>query len=90
MGSWIDCCTKDVKVRIGKAWSAFDTIWKFELSDGLKIGFFRAMVEMVLYGSTAWTLTQSLDKKLDGAYTKMLKGVKSVPWQQHIQMRCFM
>ena len=30
------------------------------------------MVETVLlYGSTAWTLTQSPDKKLDGAYTKM-------------------
>ena len=29
------------------------------------------MVETVLmYGSTAWTLTQSLDKKLDGAYTQ--------------------
>ena len=48
-----------------------DTIWKSELSDGVKIGFFRAAVETVLlYGSTAWTLTQSLDKKLDGAYAK--------------------
>ena len=52
-----------------------------EVSDGLKIGFFRATVETVLlFGSTAWTLTQSLDKKLDGAYTKMLIVVKNVTW----------
>ena len=61
--SWINCCSKHVNVRIGKVWSALqklDTVWKSELSDGLKIGFFRAMVELVLlYESTAWT--QSLD-----------------------------
>ena len=69
LGSWIDCCSKAVNVRTGKAWSALhklDTVWKSEHSDGLKIAFFRAMVETVLlYGSTAWTLTQFLDKKLE-------------------------
>ena len=50
-------------------------------SGGLKIGFSGATVETILlYGSTAWTLTQSLDKKLDGAYTKMLRMVKNVTW----------
>ena len=42
MGSWIDWCSQDVNVRIGKAWSAhhkLDTIWTSDLSDGLKIGF---------------------------------------------------
>ena len=69
LGSWTDCWIKDVNVRIGKAWSTLhklDTIWKSELSDGLKIGFFRAMVEAVLlYGFTTWTSTQFLDKKLE-------------------------
>ena len=44
---WINFCSKDVNVRIGKSWAALheiDTIWKSELSDGLKIGFFRATV----------------------------------------------
>ena len=38
LGSWSDCCSKDVNVRIGKAWSALhklDTIWKSELPGGL-------------------------------------------------------
>ena len=40
LGSWIDCCSKDVSIRIGMAWSALhklDTIWKSELSGGLRI-----------------------------------------------------
>ena len=58
---------------------------KSDLSDGLKIGFFRVKVGTILLcGSTAWTLTQSLDKKLDGANTKLLIVVKNVTWQQHI------
>ena len=39
---------------------------------------------VLLCGSTAWTLTQSLDKKLDGAYTKVLSVLKNVTWQKHI------
>ena len=40
LGSWIDCCSKDVNVRKGKAWSTLhklETIWKPELSDGLRL-----------------------------------------------------
>ena len=88
LGLWIDCCSKDVNVRIRNAWSALhklDTDGKSELSNGLKLGFFRATVETVLLdGSTAWTLTQSLDKKLDDAYTKMLRVVKNATWRQCI------
>ena len=62
-----------------------DKIWISQLSDGLKTGLFRATIELVLlYGSTSWTLTQSLDKKLNGAYTKMLRVVKNVTWQKRI------
>ena len=72
LGSWIDYCSKDVNERTGKGWSALhklDTIWKKnELSGGLKIELFKSTVETVLlHGSTAWTLTQSLDKRLDRA-----------------------
>ena len=29
-------------------------------------------------------MIQSLDKKLDGAYTKLLRVVKNVTWQKYI------
>ena len=49
------------------------------LSDGLKLGFSRATIETgLLYGSTSWTLAQSLDKKLYGACANMLRVVRNV------------
>ena len=82
---WIRCCSKAVNERIGKAQSALhglDTIWKSEFHHGLKTGF---LVEMVLLcASTAWTLTQSLDEKLDGACTQMLRVMKNETWRQCI------
>ena len=88
LGSWIDCCSKEANIRIGKAWSTLhklDTIWKSELCEGLRIGVFRATVETVLlYESTALILTPSLDKKLDRQFTNMLRVVKNVTWRQRI------
>ena len=49
-------------------------IWKSNLANNLKRNFFRATVESVLvYGATIWTLTTSLEKSLDGNYTRMLR-----------------
>ena len=52
-----------------------NVIWKSNLTDKLKRNFFRAAVESVLmYGSITWTLISSLEKKQDGAYTRMLRA----------------
>ena len=60
--------------------------WKSNLSNNIKINFFRAAVETVpLYGSTPWTLTQVLDKQMDGTYTKMLDVVKNTTRQQQMK-----
>ena len=73
LGSYIASTERDIEIRLGKAWGALnqlDTIWKSNLPIKLRRNFFRAAVESVLvYGSTAWTLTTALEKKLDGAYT---------------------
>ena len=70
-------------IRLGKAWGALnnmDKIWKSNLPDSLKRNFFRATVESVhVYGSVSWTLTAQLEKKLDGAYTRMLRAALSAP-----------
>ena len=76
LGSYIASTEHDVNIRLGKAWDALnelDKIWKSNLPDNLKRNFFRAAVETVLsYGSVSWTLTTHLEKKIDGAYTRML------------------
>ena len=53
LGSNITSAGKDVDIRKAKAWKALDSRrWKSSLSDNLKRGIFRAVVETVLtYGS---------------------------------------
>ena len=47
--------------------------------------FFRAAVESVLvYGATTWTLTETLEKRLDGTYTRMLRVALNKSWKYHI------
>ena len=42
----------------------------------MKLSFFQAaVVSILLYGCTTWTLTKRLEKKLDGNYTRMLRAI---------------
>ena len=50
----------------------------------MKRSFFQAaVVSILLYGCTTWTLTKQLEKKLDGNYTRMLRAILNRSWQQH-------
>ena len=49
----------------------------------MKCSFFQAAVVLILlYGCTTWTLTKHIEKKLDGNYTRMLRAVLSKSWKQ--------
>ena len=55
-----------------------------DLTDKMKRSFFQAaVVSILLYGYTTWTLTKWLDKKLDGNYIKMLRAILNKSWRQH-------
>ena len=50
----------------------------------MKRSFFQAaVVSILLYGRTTWTLTKRLEKKLDGNYTRMLRAILNKSWRQH-------
>ena len=50
----------------------------------MKCSFFQAAImSILLYGCTTWTLTKRLEKKLDGNYTKMLQAILNKSWRQH-------
>ena len=54
----------------------------------MKRSFFQAaVVSILLYGCTTWTLTKRLEKKLDGNYTRMLRAILNKSWQQHSTRR---
>ena len=42
-----------------------------------------ATVESILlYGSETWTLTKTLQKRLDGCYTRMLRMAYNISWKE--------
>ena len=50
----------------------------------MKRSFFQiAIVSILLYGCTTWTLTKRMKKKLDGNYTRMLRAILNKSWRQH-------
>ena len=50
----------------------------------MKRSFFQeAVVSILLYGCTTWTLTKQLEKKLDGNYARMLRAILNNSWWQN-------
>ena len=50
----------------------------------MKRSFFQAaVISILLYGCTTWTLIKRLEKKLDGNYTRMLRAILNKSWRQH-------
>ena len=87
LGSSVSSTEKDIDTRLTKAWTAIDRlwiIWKSDLTDKMKRSFFQAaVVSILLYGCTTWTLTKRLEKKLDGNYTRTLRAILNKSWRQH-------
>lgn len=88
LGAYLPNSLYDFNIRKGLAWSAInklDRIWKSALNKTLKIKFFRACVESILlYNSETWTLTQTMETKIDGLYTKLLRKALNISWRDHV------
>ena len=76
-----------INTRLAKAWTAIDrlsVIWKSDLTNKRKRSFCQAaIVSILLYGCTTWTLTKRMEKKLEGNYTRMLRAILNKSWRQH-------
>ena len=91
LGSSVSSTENDIDTRLTKAWTAIDRlsiIWKSDLTDEMKRSFFQAaVVSILLYGCTTWTLTKRLETKLDGNYKRMLRAILNKSWRQHPTIR---
>ena len=87
LGSSVSSTEKDIDTWLTKAWTAIDwlsIIWKSDLTDKMKCSFFQAaVISILLYGCTTWTLSKQLEKKLDGNYRRMLWAILNKSWRQH-------
>ena len=87
LGCWSEK-VRDLNVRKALAWRSLHkmkSIWKSSLSREVKLQLFRATTESILlYGCGTWSLTKQKDKFFDGTYTRMLRMVLNIQWNQHI------
>ena len=87
LGSSVSSTENNIDTQLTKAWTAINRlsiIWKSDLTNKMKRSFFQAaVVSILLYGCTTWTLTKRLEKKLDGNYTRMLRAILNKSWRQH-------
>ena len=69
---------------LAKAWTIIDwlsVIWKSDLTDKIKRSIFQAaVVSILLYWSTAWTLTKRMEKNLDDKYKRLRWPILNMWW----------
>ena len=84
LGSYVRSSEKDFEVRRALAWQAqsrLRSLWLSPLHEASKRKYFRSFVEPVLtYGAESWTMSESLSKKLDGTYTRLMRACMNVRW----------
>ena len=87
LGSHVSSTDTDIDTQLTKAWTGIgglSVIWKSDLTDKMKRSFFQAAIlSILLYGCTTWTLTKRPEKRLDGNYTRMLRAILNRSWRQH-------
>ena len=72
------------KTKLNSFIDRLSIIWKSDLTDKIKRSFFQAaVVSILLYGCTTWTLTKRLTNNLDGNYTRMLRAILNRSMRQH-------
>jgi hypothetical protein len=79
LGGLVPSVQGDLERRRGLAWAAFRSIRLVlqcdALPDRLRARLFQAVVETVLlYNAETWTLTESLEKRLDAAHSSLLRA----------------
>ena len=87
LGSSVSSTETNINTRLAKVWAAFNrllVIWKSDLTDKIKRSFFPvAVVSILLYGCSTWTLTKRMEKRLDSNNTRMLRPILNKSWRQH-------
>ena len=87
LGSSVSSTETDINTRLAKVWTATDSlsvIWKSDLTGKIKHNFFQAaVVSILLYGCTTWTLTKCMEKKPDDNNTRLLWAILNKSRRQH-------
>ena len=84
LGSSISSTETNINTQLAKSWTALDrlsVISESDLTDKVKHSFFQAaVVSILLYGCTTWTLTKRMEKKSDVNHTRILWTILNKSW----------
>ena len=86
LGSWVDSTKKDISVRKALAWRALNgmnKIWRSGMSRDLKKFFLSTVESILLYGCESWAMAESVERSLNGTYSRMLRAALNVHWSSH-------
>ena len=90
--SSVSSTENDVNTRLAKAWAAIDwlsVIWKSDLTDKIKGSFFQAaVVSILLYGCTTWTITKRMEKSLTPITQECCELYRISPGGNTLQSSC--
>ena len=88
LGGWMSCSEKDFNIRKALAWTVCNDmkkVWTSKLSKNFKLRMFQATVQYVLtYNAETWTINKTLEKRIDGVYTRMLRVALNITWKQRL------
>ena len=74
LGSSISSNENDINTQLAKAWTVIDrlmVIWKSDPTDKIKWSFFQeAVMSILLYGCTTWTLSKRMEKTIQVRRTR--------------------
>ena len=88
LGSWIQISEKDFIIRKSLAWSAdnkMKKLWKSSIRDSLKVRIFSATIETIYtYGAETWKTTKTMNKRIYGCYTRLLRMALNISWKDKI------
>ena len=86
-GSSESSTENDISMRLAKVWIVTDRlsiVWKSVISDKIKCNFFPAAVVIILlYRRTTWTLTKRIEKNLYRNCSRMLRAILNKSLKQH-------
>ena len=82
--------TEDIQLRLGKARGAFRSLWKIwqdkQIGRKTKGTLFKSLVRPVLlYGSEAWKMSKTEERKLDAFQTKCLRNILGIRWPDKVR-----
>ena len=85
--SSVSSTENDISTRLAKTLIAFDRLsvmWKSDLTDKIKRSFLQAaVVSILLYEYTTWTLIKRKEKRLNSNYTRILWAILNRSLRQH-------